>query len=893
VASDAWDLFEAGSLADARKKMREEVAAARSAGDRRREAVAIDFEGLIYQREGQPELAAESHRTALQLLEGMAGSSALAARTNARNNLGVARYFGGQYEEALETLEEVLNTTQLSLQNAQHRLALGRALNNRGLVYQELGQEDDARTSFDRAARTASRRTASHLEKLLRAQALNNLARSYESDDAGVAEARDKLLEAQRLARELGNPLLEANILDSLAGILLDATRSPDDRQLLEEAVQRLDEASALEGRASAPVIKATILKNRGRALSRLGRVPEAAAAFDEAARGAAALRLPGLQRDVLGARAAFRAREGRLEAAIADYERAIELAESTQGRGLRENQRQSLAALQQLYVGMVESLIKRGDVDRALDYLDRSKSAILRRELMQHTPSLRDKDAEKALSGYYGLLKREEALAAQTMLMQAAGDEKAEAAKALSAQLDAVRQSATQALNELQQKYGQTQYASYFSFSPLDFTQLSRLLPPGHLVVTFFTAEDRLYLFLASHQTGFTWRQVPGVGRSELVRRVKRYRELLTGGRRPLQIDSWEDPEWTELRDLSAALYRDLLQPIEREWKQARHLILAPTGILHYLPFQALGPYDPQTKQLRFLILDTAVSYLTNANRTDLTSRSPQQRERTLLALGNPPYQHERPRLAPLPFAEIEVQRLQRIFGARALAMAGPDATLQNLRAHLAPAAGGTAIAVGESTTVPGAATRAAGAATTEPGGAATAPGGAASAPGGATTAPGGRGVTPTTPSRFGIVHLATHGIVNARSPADSWLALDGTNRLRASDVATLGLDATHLVTLSACETAIAEEKPGTDVMSLATYFTTAGVPSMVVSLWKVDDRATGELMAKFYEVLVSQPDPLDKARALQAAQIELASRPQTRHPFFWAPFVLFGDWR
>jgi CHAT domain-containing protein len=337
----------------------------------------------------------------------------------------------------------------------------------------------------------------------------------------------------------------------------------------------------------------------------------------------------------------------------------------------------------------------------------------------------------------------------------------------------------------------------------------------------------------------------VAGLRRVDLARKVRRYRELVTQRQPSWRVDSWDDAPWKEVRELSASLYRDLLAPIEREWKAAEHLVIAPTGLLHYLPFHALGPYDATTGQLRFVALDTSVSYLTNAGRTDVVTGPRKPRERTLLGLGNPPYRHERPRLSQLQFAEREVNELKTLLGPNALVLAGADASLANLQTGLG---GGSMVAT--------------------------------------------RGPIDG-PRKFGILHLATHGVVDARSPADSWLALDGTNRLRASDVGTLDLAATHLATLSACQTAIADDKPGTDVMSLAAYFVTAGVPSVLVSLWNVDDRATGELMVKFYQALAAQGDPLHKGKALQAAQRALATRPETRHPYLWAAFELIGDWR
>ncbi|MGB7053941.1 MAG: CHAT domain-containing protein, partial [bacterium] len=102
-----------------------------------------------------------------------------------------------------------------------------------------------------------------------------------------------------------------------------------------------------------------------------------------------------------------------------------------------------------------------------------------------------------------------------------------------------------------------------------------------------------------------------------------------------------------------------------------------------------------------------------------------------------------------------------------------------------------------------------------------------------------------------------------------------------------------TSLVTLSACETAVEEnpEAAGMELVTLSNAFKVAGVPSTVASLWEIADRSTALLMQDFYRNLVSKN--VDKAEALRQAQISMLSHEQYSHPYYWAPFVLIGDWR
>jgi CHAT domain-containing protein/tetratricopeptide (TPR) repeat protein len=137
----------------------------------------------------------------------------------------------------------------------------------------------------------------------------------------------------------------------------------------------------------------------------------------------------------------------------------------------------------------------------------------------------------------------------------------------------------------------------------------------------------------------------------------------------------------------------------------------------------------------------------------------------------------------------------------------------------------------------------------------------------------------------RADVLHLACHGQFRPDSPLFSSLRL-GDGWLTARDAYSLDVRAS-LVTLSACETGVAGVAPGDELLGLVRGFFYAGTPSLVLSLWTVDDEATAELMAEFYERLLAGARP---AAALRAAQLrQMQERP---HPFFWSPFILTGSW-
>jgi CHAT domain-containing protein/tetratricopeptide (TPR) repeat protein len=146
-------------------------------------------------------------------------------------------------------------------------------------------------------------------------------------------------------------------------------------------------------------------------------------------------------------------------------------------------------------------------------------------------------------------------------------------------------------------------------------------------------------------------------------------------------------------------------------------------------------------------------------------------------------------------------------------------------------------------------------------------------------------------------VIHLAMHGLLNVNHPMLSSLAFseDGDsledNFLQAWEIAQLNLEA-KLVVLSACETGFGKFQQGEGVMSLARSFMYAGVPSLVVSLWQVNDASTSVIMQNFYQHLAKGEN---KAEALRNAKLAYLTSAEdlAAHPAFWSPYILIGDER
>jgi tetratricopeptide (TPR) repeat protein len=150
-------------------------------------------------------------------------------------------------------------------------------------------------------------------------------------------------------------------------------------------------------------------------------------------------------------------------------------------------------------------------------------------------------------------------------------------------------------------------------------------------------------------------------------------------------------------------------------------------------------------------------------------------------------------------------------------------------------------------------------------------------------------------------ILHFSCHGHFDNVEPLSSGIILHGDKYedkekkfkydiLTAREIFNLKerMDA-DLVTVSACQTGVSDRKPGDELVGLTRSLLYAGASSVVVSLWSVAAHSTMEQMEEFY---IHLKDGKDKATALQQAMIKIMMKPEYSHPYFWAPFLLVGDW-
>lgn len=149
-----------------------------------------------------------------------------------------------------------------------------------------------------------------------------------------------------------------------------------------------------------------------------------------------------------------------------------------------------------------------------------------------------------------------------------------------------------------------------------------------------------------------------------------------------------------------------------------------------------------------------------------------------------------------------------------------------------------------------------------------------------------------------YRIIHFATHALLHNSHSELSGIVLslvDQTGRtqdgfLRLNEIYNLNL-AADLVVLSACQTALGKETRAEGLIGLTRGFMYAGVPRIVATLWRINDRTTAEFMRYFYEALLNQHD--SPSKALRTAQIRMWQANKSAVPDYWSAFTLQGEWR
>jgi CHAT domain-containing protein len=387
--------------------------------------------------------------------------------------------------------------------------------------------------------------------------------------------------------------------------------------------------------------------------------------------------------------------------------------------------------------------------------------------------------------------------------------------------------------------------FASLIEPSPLRIQEIrDTILDPNTTLIEYSLSDVASYVFVVSKDK---LRAVPLAPRTDIDAASQRVIRALTDKKRA-------DADFAAA---SAGLSRLILAPVGHLRPEQR-LLIVTDGALGLVPFAALP--EPGGKAGTYMIFNHEIVHLPSASalatmRQLVAMRSPQPRKEIAI-LADPQFDKSDVR-TPAPAIPEELQRTLNAMGINLPRLTFSAQEGESIR-KLAPS--GSRLLTGP------AANR-------------------------AMVMGGGL-------SNYRMIHFATHGLVNTDQPSLSGIVLSLVDEkgksqdgfLRLHDIYNLRLNA-DLVVLSACQTAVGPNVNGEGVMSLSRGFFYAGASRVMASLWKVDDRATAELMRVFYQNLFAKK--VSPAAALRAAQREMQSRLQFASPYYWAAFELQGEWK
>jgi CHAT domain-containing protein len=371
------------------------------------------------------------------------------------------------------------------------------------------------------------------------------------------------------------------------------------------------------------------------------------------------------------------------------------------------------------------------------------------------------------------------------------------------------------------------------------------RLNPDRECMLEFFLGERRSFAWLIS-SNDVSLEILPG--RQEIEKAVTPFLAAINTKPNNLYLER----RLTTQQELAEKLCDQLFGQLAGRLAPGKRLIVVPDGILYYLPFETLRHNG------RYLVEDHEISYLPSAGLLELLRDSKSQAETgdklDLLAFGDPVFSPEgvKPKrggdgiaatrqvlsamdgfhLDALPRTRDEVEEIAKLFAPdRCRVFLGKESTEEAVKA--APL------------------------------------------------------------RRYKRLHFATHGLLNERNSSRSAIVLTLDNDphedgfLEVGEIAKLNLDC-DLVVLSACQTGRGQLFSGEGIVGLSRAFLYAGAGSVVVSLWNVSDISTSELMKSFYQHLINN---MGNAAALREAKLQmLRSGNETRHPYYWAPFIVVG---
>ena len=830
------------------------VELARSLGDRRFEAGTETWIAGMLDILGDVVKALDHHQRALKLARLGAWPIAEGA---ALSSIGKIYSDMGEWDKALSFYAQALPI--FKEQNSLRDQAI--TLNNIGIAYNLSGEQEKALDYLQQCLEILQRGT----DKNAQAYTLLNIGRAYRRLGE-YKKALTHLDQAQLMQQETGSKAQRGETLDEIGAVYSDEGENEKALEYHRQAVESQRAAGNVRREAMA-------LNNLAEAYNLLDQPEKALEQFNVALTtfrnlndlSNAATSLEGIARS--------EKKRGRLDDARQHITESLALRETVRARSgslqLRASYRASVEKAYEFYIDLLmqqHAANPSGGYDaEALSAHERGQARSLVEQLNEARVDIRrGVDAR--------LLERERDL---TVVLNAKAQRELQVrARKDSNELATLQREISALEDEYQQvqaaiRQSSPQYAALTQPQPLTLKEIQQQLDPETLLLEYSLGTEQSYLWVVAPDSLKSYvlpkqdeihKLAQQVYESLVARSVSK--SLETPAQRTSRIKQAD----SQFEQSAAELSRMIVAPAASELRNKR-LVVVADGALQYVPFAALS-----VANRRPLIVDHEVVTLPSASalavqRQNLANREPAPK--TLAVIADPVFSTNDPRLKKgveesvaqastrtlehlpanakanggqlsiprLPFTRWEADQIL------AVARSGSNLKALDFRANRAIATGGEL-------------------------------------------------------SKYRYVHFATHGYLDTTRAGLSAIVLslfdeegkpqDGF--LRTHDVYNLKL-AAELVVLSACETGLGKDVQGEGLEGLTRGFMYAGARRIVVSLWNVNDKATASLMQRLYAgMLRNNKTP---AAALRAAQVEMLRTAQWQSPYYWAPFVMQGEWR
>ncbi|HEX4496082.1 MAG TPA: CHAT domain-containing tetratricopeptide repeat protein [Thermoanaerobaculia bacterium] len=837
-----------GSLPSALACYQENLAFFQKIGAKDQAAVVLNNIGGIHDSQGEPDLALGAYGQASAIWRSL-GNRLFAA--NALNNIGVVHRTLGELEEALRVFGE---SRELAA-SLEDRDLLGTILNNVGFLY--LTAEEPQRAVFHlENSLTLRRQVGKRVGEIL---TLNNLGTAWRKL-GNLEKALDQHRQALALANALGSASQQAICRLRLAEVDLEQGNAAAALQELATSLPILRKTADRRNQVDGLFLE-------GRALALAGQTRAALPVFQEALTGRRDLRDRAGEAETLAEMARAERSLGLTAEALAHAEAAVGRVEEVRTALLRADLRVAfLAARRRSFSLLIDLLMDRHAADPGARH-DREAFAVSERV---HARSLLDV-LRTGSAGHTAKAISPDLLAQRNLLLRRLSGkidrrwkESGPRAEGLDQEIDAIL--AEMDTVESRIRGQDRRFAEFSAPKPVSLEEVSGWLEPGTTLLEYSLGEDRSFLWVldAGRLRSFS---------------LPPQREIEALARQVYEETSSVESGGANRRKAAETLSRILIGPLWSDPNAAaalRRLVVVPDGALAILPFAALpipdrgrtwerpGALHPLLERLEVVSIPSATTF--GAQRQQ--GRAPAAKWAAVFA--DPVFAADDPRL-------------------------GRQAAARSARPRDAPTGSLPALRGGTDRDLPRVLERLPGTRREAEVLAALAPHGMVKLDLGLDA---NRDAALATDLRdYRVVHFATHALADIQNPELSGLVLsqvdaEGHPRegfLGLSDIYELDLDA-DLVVLSGCRTALGKEVRGEGVMGLTRGFQYAGVPRVLASLWPVQDRATAELMTRFYRAMWR--DHQTPAAALREAQLALRREARYRDPHSWAGFVLQGDW-